>query len=58
MKNYFYEWIKKTCSKVIQQLGIENNFDKIFDIVDSKFIPKPQIDPYHDLISTYDMTLK
>ena len=57
-KIIFTNGSRKHAQKVIEQLGIENNFDKIFDIVDSKFIPKPQIDPYHDLISTYDIDTK
>ena len=57
-KIIFTNGSRKHAQKVIQQLGIENNFNKIFDIVDSKFIPKPQIDPYHDLISTYDIDTK
>ena len=57
-KIIFTNGSRKHAQKVIEQLGIENNFDKIFDIVDSKFIPKPQIDPYHDLISTYQIDTK
>jgi putative hydrolase of the HAD superfamily len=32
--------------RVMKQLGIENSFDGIFDIVDSDYVPKPARGPY------------
>ena len=57
-KIIFTNGSRKHAQRVTKQLGIEKNFDKIFDIVDSKYIPKPQIDPYYDLISTYQIETK
>ena len=57
-KIIFTNGTKKHAQKVTQQLGIENNFNKIFDIVDAKFIPKPEIEPYHSLIAKYNIEAK
>lgn len=54
-KIIFTNGTRKHAKKVTQQLGIENNFSKIFDIVDANFIPKPKIEPYHALIATHSI---
>jgi putative hydrolase of the HAD superfamily len=46
---------KNMLREFIDRLGIQNNFDKIFDIADCDFIPKPEIEPYQKLISRYNI---
>ncbi|MFH1806035.1 MAG: pyrimidine 5'-nucleotidase [Pseudomonadota bacterium] len=41
--------------RVTDRLGIARHFDGIFDIVDAGFIPKPQPEPYHLLLSRHDI---
>ena len=57
-KIIFTNGTKKHAQKVTEQLGIESNFYKIFDIVDAQFIPKPEMEPYKKLISTYQIDTK
>jgi len=38
---------------ITQRIGIDQYFDDIFDIVDSKFIPKPSVEPYKKLIEKH-----
>ncbi len=45
-KIIFTNGSKTHAEKVISRLGLNNVFDEIFDIEDSKFIPKPQIQAY------------
>jgi putative hydrolase of the HAD superfamily len=52
-KIIFTNGSKKHAIRVIEKLGIDSNFEKIFDIVDSDYIPKPDINPYKKLISTF-----
>ena len=40
---------------VTTQLGINDLFDGIFDIVDSNFIPKPSIEAYKKIISKFNI---
>jgi putative hydrolase of the HAD superfamily len=40
-------------ANVTKQLGIEDLFDGVFDIVDANFIPKPHLDPYRKLIKKF-----
>ena len=54
-KIIFTNGSKKHAERVIDRLGIQNNFDKIFDIADCDFIPKPEIEPYQKLISRYNI---
>lgn len=54
-KIIFTNGSKKHAKRVIERLGIKNNFDKIFDIVDSDFIPKPGVEPYQKLVKKYDI---
>ena len=42
-KIIFTNGSKKHAKRVIERLGIENNFEKIFDIVDCDFIPNPKL---------------
>ena len=58
LKIIFTNGSKKHALNVIKQLGIEDLFDGIFDIVDSKFIPKPSIEPYKNLIDKYNINPK
>ena len=57
-KIIFTNGTKKHAQKVMEQLGIENNFKKIFDIVDANFIPKPEIEPYKKMISIFGINTK
>ena len=54
-KIIFTNGTRKHAQQVMKRLGIERNFNKIFDIVDANFIPKPQIEPYHALIATHSI---
>ena len=57
-KIIFTNGTKKHAQKVMKQLGIENNFEKIFDIIDAEFIPKPEIVPYKKMISIFEIDTK
>ena len=50
-KIIFTNGSKKHAETTIEKLGIKDNFSVIFDIVDSDYIPKPDIAPYKKLIS-------
>ena len=50
-KIIFTNGSKKHAKITIEKLGIKDNFSVIFDIVDSDYIPKPDITPYKKLIS-------
>ena len=50
-KIIFTNGSKKHAKTTIEKLGIKDNFSVIFDIVDSDYIPKPDITPYKKLIS-------
>ena len=52
-KIIFTNGSKKHAETTILKLGIKDNFSGIFDIVDSDYIPKPDIAPYKKLISKY-----
>jgi len=41
-----------------KKIGIDQHFDDIFDIVDSKFIPKPIIEPYKRLVEKHKIDPK
>jgi len=57
-KIIFTNGSKKHAERVIEKLGIEENFNKIFDIEECEFIPKPEIEPYEKLIKTFDLDCK
>jgi putative hydrolase of the HAD superfamily len=41
--------------RVLKRLGIENDFDGIFDIVDSDYIPKPARTPYDKFATQFEI---
>ena len=43
---------------ILKQLDIENIFDVIFDITDANYIPKPEIEPYKQLVNEYRINTK
>jgi putative hydrolase of the HAD superfamily len=43
-------------NNITKHLGINDLFDGIFDIVDGKFFPKPQIEPLKNLIKKFEIT--
>ena len=43
-------------NNITKHLGIDDLFDGIFDIVDGKFFPKPQIEPLKNLIKKFEIT--
>ena len=43
---------------VTKQLGIDDLFDGVFDIVDANFVPKPHIDPYQKIIKKFNLNPK
>jgi len=43
---------------ILQRLEIENIFENIFDITDAKYIPKPEIKSYKQLVEHYDIDTK
>ena len=51
VKKLFLQMGQKHAKITIEKLGIKDNFSVIFDIVDSDYIPKPDITPYKKLIS-------
>ena len=44
--------------RITGQLGIEHLFDDVFDIVASKFIHKPDPEPYDEMIKTFNIDHK
>ena len=42
-KIIFTNGSRKHAERVIERLGVEKNFQKIFDIADCDFIPKPKL---------------
>jgi len=52
-KFIFTNGSKKHALNVTKRIGIDQNFDGIFDIVDSDFIPKPAIEPYKKLVEKH-----
>ena len=52
-KIIFTNGSKKHAINVTKQIGIDQLFDDIFDIVDAEFIPKPAIQPYNKLVKKH-----
>jgi len=52
-KMIFTNGPKKHALNITQKIGIDQHFDDIFDIVDSNFIPKPNMEPYKKLIEKH-----
>ena len=44
--------------RITGQLGIEHLFEDIFDIVASRFVPKPAPEPYHEMINKFKVDPK
>ena len=57
-KIIFTNGSKKHAINVAQRIGIDQYFDDIFDIVDSKFIPKPAVEPYNKLVEKHKIDPK
>ena len=57
-KIIFTNGSKKHALNVSKKIGIDQHFDDIFDIVDSKFIPKPTIEPYKRLVEKHKIDPK
>ena len=43
---------------ILGRLGIKNQFDGIFDIVDANFVPKPQLEPFKKMIKKFNINPK
>jgi putative hydrolase of the HAD superfamily len=52
-KIIFTNGSRKHAMNITKRIGIDQHFDDIFDIMDSKFIPKPSIEPYKKLIEKH-----
>ena len=52
-KIIFTNGSKKHALNVTKKIGIDQHFDDIFDIVNSKFIPKPAIEPYKKIVEKH-----
>ncbi len=57
-KIIFTNGSKKHAINITQRIGIDQYFDDIFDIVDSKFIPKPAVEPYIKLVEKHKIDPK
>jgi len=57
-KIIFTNGSKKHGLNVTKKIGIDHHFDDIFDIVESKFIPKPMIEPYKKLVKKHNVDPK
>ena len=44
---------RKHALNVTQKIGIDQHFDDIFDIIDSNFVPKPEIEPYKKIVEKH-----
>ena len=52
-KMIFTNGPKKHALNITRKIGIDQHFDDIFDIVDSNFVPKPNMEPYKKLIEKH-----
>ena len=57
-KIIFTNGSRKHAINVTKQIGIDQLFDDIFDIVDAEFIPKPSIEPYKKLVKKHKIDPK
>ena len=57
-KIIFTNGSRKHAINVTKQIGIDQLFDDIFDIVDSDFIPKPLSEPYKKLVEKHKIDPK
>ena len=57
-KIIFTNGSRKHAINVTKQLGIDQLFDDIFDIVDAEFIPKPSLEPYKKLVKKHKIDPK
>ena len=57
-KIIFTNGSRKHAINVTKQIGIDQLFDDIFDIVDAEFIPKPSLEPYKKLIKKHKIDPK
>ena len=44
---------KKHALNVTRKIGIDRHFNDIFDIIDSNFVPKPEIEPYKKIVEKH-----
>ena len=49
---------RKHAMNIIRKIGIDQHFDDIFDIVDSEFVPKPDIVSYKKLVEKHKIDPK
>lgn len=49
---------REFAERMTTHLGIRHHFDAIFSIEDAKYISKPEIDSYHNLIKNFDFDPK
>ena len=57
-KIIFTNGSRKHAINVTTQIGIDQLFDDIFDIVDAEFIPKPSMEPYKKLVKKHKIDPK
>ena len=57
-KIIFTNGSRKHAINVSKQIGIDQLFDDIFDIVDAEFIPKPLLEPYKKLVKKHKIDQK
>ena len=57
-KIIFTNGSRKHAINVTKQIGIDQLFDDIFDIVDADFIPKPLLEPYKKLVKKHKIDPK
>ena len=57
-KIIFTNGSRKHAINVTKKIGIDQLFDDIFDIVDSDFIPKPELEPYKKLVKKHKIDPK
>jgi len=57
-KIIFTNGSRKHAINVSKQIGIDQLFDDIFDIVDAEFIPKPLLQPYKKLVKKHKIDPK
>jgi len=57
-KIIFTNGSRKHAINVTKQIGIDQLFDDIFDIVDAEFIPKPLLEPYKKLVKKHKIDPK
>ncbi len=54
-KLVFTNGTRRHAESVLERLGLGHHFEDIYDIADADFVPKPNPEPYRDMIARHDI---